>query len=257
MTKFRAGVLIIGSLLWDNDQRDRWRGERLNMAAAVGVRAQIRYGRLSRAVGRAGQYTMTFSTSAAFGAAYVVPCRKPLVNPEDLFEEAQHLALAEGFSDADFWPDWGAVTLLLRERNAQMSDIMRAWPRYFEARVDADHRVQTTCGPGELPQIDDRGFLRVEWPLDLERGESAACDMLLATANEPSIAKGRYASPSEIADSLVNAAHQASYFCNNVFRGIRTFQDVEIWNELRQRQPDWLNDALYQSLAQSLVNNTT
>jgi hypothetical protein len=44
-----AGVLIIGSLLWDSDkERPAWRAARLNVAAAQTVTAPIRYGRLSK-----------------------------------------------------------------------------------------------------------------------------------------------------------------------------------------------------------------
>jgi hypothetical protein len=41
----RAGIRIIGSLLWDNDKRSAWRKSRLCMDEEVLVKAPIRYGR--------------------------------------------------------------------------------------------------------------------------------------------------------------------------------------------------------------------
>lgn len=51
-----AGVLIIGSLLWDSEkERPAWRAARLDVAGAQTVTAPIRYGRLSES-----RYTMVF-----------------------------------------------------------------------------------------------------------------------------------------------------------------------------------------------------
>src|SRR6266436_291433 len=68
-----AGVLIIGSLLWDSEkERPAWRGARLNVAAAQTVTAPIRYGRLSES--RDNSYTMVFSRMCPAGQAKLVPC---------------------------------------------------------------------------------------------------------------------------------------------------------------------------------------
>jgi|SRR3990170_7778359 len=48
----RAGILIIGSLLWDNCQRDAWRRSRLCVDRAVHVKAPIYYGRRSNSRGQ-------------------------------------------------------------------------------------------------------------------------------------------------------------------------------------------------------------
>lgn len=56
-----TGILVIGSLLWDNDQGDKinhrsdWRNERLLQEEKIHVFAPIRYGRNS-----GGVYTMVF-----------------------------------------------------------------------------------------------------------------------------------------------------------------------------------------------------
>ena len=64
------GVLIIGSLFWDNSTRDEWRRDRLDLERRQYVRAPIRYGRQS--TGRGCSYTMVFSAGlceAEFGTA--------------------------------------------------------------------------------------------------------------------------------------------------------------------------------------------
>ena len=57
-----AGVLIIGSLLWDSEEdRPTWRDVRLDIASAQAVTAPIRYGRLSGKK-RGHTHTMVFSS---------------------------------------------------------------------------------------------------------------------------------------------------------------------------------------------------
>ena len=76
----RAGVLIIGSLLWDGRHgRPRWRQRRLDVSARQQVWAPIRYGRFSNC---RKTYTMVFSRlcyrQCCLGIAQVVPCVKPI-----------------------------------------------------------------------------------------------------------------------------------------------------------------------------------
>ena len=71
----KFGVLIIGSLRWDNDNRKNWREERLDIDQAVTVGAPIRYGR--RSSKRGCTFTMVFSNSCQpdhLGTALLVPC---------------------------------------------------------------------------------------------------------------------------------------------------------------------------------------
>lgn len=68
----RGGILIIGSLLWDNGQRDAWRRLRLRVGEKVYVKAPIRYGRRSQ--GRGNTFTMTFAHGGLHGQGVLVPC---------------------------------------------------------------------------------------------------------------------------------------------------------------------------------------
>ncbi len=67
----RGGILIIGSLMWDNDQRAAWRRSHLSVDDKVYVKSPIRYGRLSRT--RGNIFTMILGLDAAPGQAVIVP----------------------------------------------------------------------------------------------------------------------------------------------------------------------------------------
>jgi len=89
-----AGVLIIGSLLWDSEKgRPAWRDARLDVASAQAVTAPIRYGRKART--RGNSFTMVFSRQCPAGLAKLVPCSHTISTPQDLITEAEYLWKAE------------------------------------------------------------------------------------------------------------------------------------------------------------------
>src|SRR6266513_1828279 len=78
-----AGILIIGSLLWDSENgRPAWRDARLDMPSAQAVTAPIRYGKKART--RGNSFTMVFSRLSPPGAAKLVPCSHTISTPQDL-----------------------------------------------------------------------------------------------------------------------------------------------------------------------------
>src|SRR5262245_52210829 len=89
-----AGVLIIGSLLWDSEKgRRAWRDARLIVPLAQTVTAPIRYGRRSGT--RGNSYTMVFSRLCPPGGAKLVPCSHVISTLQDLIAEAECLWKAE------------------------------------------------------------------------------------------------------------------------------------------------------------------
>jgi hypothetical protein len=75
----RAGILIVGSLLWDpKREREAWRRSRLAIDRSVLVRVPIRYGRRSES--RGNTFTMTICIGGGLGQAVVVPCRRTLAD---------------------------------------------------------------------------------------------------------------------------------------------------------------------------------
>ena len=106
-----AGILIIGSLLWD-ERRGPWRDARLDMTSAQTATAPIRYGRLSES--RGNTYTMVFSRLCTAGHAKVLRCTRSVSTPAELIDEAEALWKAEQPS-ADpgrIAVNWGCVALL-------------------------------------------------------------------------------------------------------------------------------------------------
>ncbi|MGB7434356.1 MAG: hypothetical protein WBR26_05630 [Candidatus Acidiferrum sp.] len=232
-----AGVLIIGSLLWDAERgRPAWREARLDMASAQSVTAPIRYGRLS-GEGRSYTYTMVFSRLAGIGHAKAVQCSRSIVTPADLLAEAQALWKAEqpraaAGRIADYW---GCVALLCNPDRKVPENILKAWTDRVGREPDYG-KVTQTEEEGRL--IDENGLLLVDWPKLVETGEPLQLDLLLVTANDPAIDASRpdYPEVATIAGAWNAAASKyAEYFWKNAENGIRTFQDDEIRTVLRPR----------------------
>ena len=222
-----AGVLIIGSLMWDTG-RQAWRDARLDMTSAQTVTAPIRYGRLSGS--RGNTYTMVFSRQCKAGHAKVLRCTRSVSTPADLIAEAEALWKAEQPS-ADpgrIATDWGCVALLCNPDRKIPEDLLKAWAERVEREPNYG-RVSQTQGEGRL--IDKDGLLQIDWPRLVETRIPVQVDLLLVTANDPRISatSPNYPSVETIAGAW-NAAssRHAEYFWRNVEIGIHTFQDDEI-----------------------------
>ena len=165
-----AGVLIIGSLFWDSEQnRPAWRDARLNMATA-----------------QTYTYTMVFSRLAKPGQAKVVQCRHAISTAADLVAEAQALWKAEQPTAAAgrIAADWGCVALLHNPERKIPEEILKGWEK----------RVADEPGYGNVPQteaegslVSREGLLQIAWPRPLEGGIAVQLDILLVTANAPTL----------------------------------------------------------------------
>jgi hypothetical protein len=233
-----AGVLIIGSLLWDSEKgRPAWREARLDVASAQSATAPIRYGRLS-GKGRGHTYTMVFSRSAGIGRAKVVRCVHPISTPADLLAEAEALWKAEQPTAAagriaDYW---GCVVLLFNPERKVPEDLLKAWTDRIGREPDYGKMTQTEA-EGRL--MDENGRLLIAWPTCVDTGMPVQLDLLLVTANDPEISATRpnYPDVATIATTWnVAATKHAEYFWKNLDHGIRTFQDDEIRAVLNPRR---------------------
>jgi hypothetical protein len=218
-----VGILIIGSLFWDPD-REPWRRSRLFMEQAMTVQAPIRYGRLSE--GR-GHYTMVFSRLCDLGHAKVVPCR---ATAEDIIDEAEHLWAAERNRPLirRISANWGRVALLPHPDRDIPKTILRAWAARVAQEPTYTDVPQAT---GEGPLLSRSGILQIGWPRLVDPDEPAPLDLLLATANHPTLVgqPPEYADPARIA--LLwrgSAGGRVGYFVNNRQNGIVTFEDDAI-----------------------------
>ena len=238
---FSLGVLIIGSLCWDRAcHRKKWREKRLNWDRKQRVRAPIRYGRLSKSGSWGDSYTMVFSTRLGaedYGRAIVAPCSRRVRNAADLVDEAVHLWTAETPNGKN--PEcrvsakygWGCVGLLPNPHGCLPADLLDVWRQ----RVSGEPCYgKLDSAPGEDAAVDKRGILTIPWPKCTD-GSALEVDVILATATNPKIVKGSYATPDKIADAWNKSPESAKYFWKNRKNGIRTFEDDCIQKQLRAR----------------------
>lgn len=223
----RAGILVIGSLFWEND-RQEWRDTRLRVDDALDVRAPIRYGKIAKM--RGDTYTMVFSRGCTPGQAKVVPCQDEIRTAEDLVLEAEHLWAAErrAARNGRISADWGSVTLLPNPHRAIPRDILDCWAARVHCAKDYGNIRQA---PGEGSLIDEHGILQITWPPLIADNNPVPLDLLLATATQPDLSDDppRYPTPAMIAERWRNDREDnVRYFRNNVQTGIRTFEDDAI-----------------------------
>ena len=227
------GVLIIGSLYWDNSIREKWRQERLDLERQLCVRAPVRYGRQSKK--RGFSYTMVLSAGlreADLGTAIVVPFKS-----RNLFEEAKSLWEAEGGSGGDVSASWGCVGLLINPDTGLPPERRGRWSERWSKFVDGRPGYGLLAHAGDEPgAVDSAGFLAIHWPR-LVDDSPLMLDALLATATAPTLVHGtRYPSTSEVAKAWDTPKGRKSirYFRNNLKNGIETFQDECIEEHLRR-----------------------
>ena len=224
----KIGVLIIGSLYWDESQhRTDWRSKRLDCICWQRVRVPIRYGR--RSSGRGDSYTMVFSPGLReeqFGTAITIPFKS-----DNLLEEAERLWAAEDRVgrglNAGILAGWGCVALLEHPKAPLPPDVRERWT----TRVELERRyLKLVDVHYEAAAVDECGFLNIRWPRS-ENGSLLEMDALLATATCPTLNEcDDYPSPAEIAEAwnTVRGRKEIKYFWRNRAHRITTFQDADI-----------------------------
>lgn len=239
-TGLSLGVLIIGSLYWDTaDHRTGWRDRCLDLDGEQYVRAPIRYGRRSRS--RGCSYTMVFSSSLArdeYGRAIVVPCGRAR-NATELVDAAVHLWTAETSNGKNrhrrVSASWGCVAVLENPQHPLPTELRTGWTE----RVRQEQCYgQLNSAVDEDVAVDESGFLRIPWPVPCEDGAKLGVDVLLATATNPTIVRGRYPTAEQVADawSSPGGRKYVDYFVNNREHEIQTFEDGIIKTRLRTTQ---------------------
>lgn len=239
---YTIGVLAIGSLYWDNSIRERWRQSRLRKQDEISVAVPIRYGRLSKQGKRRNTYTMVFSSETlGLGKAKILPCANAVASIEDLESEARLLWAAErkcSRPDNTIASNWGCVALL-RNPNGNVDDeLLDDWAKHVANESDYQS-VARKIERGGL--INGSGMLQISWPGTVD-GDPMNLDLLLATANEPTL-EGHppaYPSAQTVALAWKRAVEERpddkpdEYFWRNRESGITTFQDDEIEKELNR-----------------------
>lgn len=228
-----VGILIVGSLYWDTHcNRTKWRHERLEIGASQGVVVPIRYGRRSQSRGKS--YTMVFSRSLlsdwdSMGKAVVVPCKRSVCCIKDFLQEAEALWAAERnvtTSNGRISADWGAVAVALNPDHTIPEEFLEGW----HARVSEETNYgQFDKAAGEEPIFNKKGILEIPWP-KCSDGAPLQVSALLATATNPTLINGKYATPRQIAAAWTtdSGSKYVEYFWKNRESAINTFQDGDI-----------------------------
>ena len=232
-----TGILAIGSVYWENNVREKWRQLRLKMDDVFSVSVPIRYGRLSTSEKRKNTYTMVFSSGLKqLGRAKVISCINHVSSVSDLVHEAELLWAAElnkSQPDGTLSRNWGCVALLLNPRRDIQPDLLTGWANRISRENNYGQLAHT---PEEGPLVIDRGLLQIPWPEMVGGGGPLPLDLVLATANEPTLEGNppdypctkRIALAWKKASEKYPSGKHADYFWNNKRNGITTFQDDAI-----------------------------
>jgi len=233
---FNVGILIIGSLIWDKrEHRESWRRDRLRVGPGIPVSSPIRYGRISGE--RTNTYTMVFSNAllpSQLGWALVLPCRCTVSNADQLVNEAQALWAAEQSKASTPGPisaGWGAVGLLLNPTQTALGELRTGWSHHVkdERQIYESFKHATN----ETAAVGSDGILSIPWPTS-ENGAPLNMDLLLATATEPCLTNGSYATPQAVAEAWKKAPKERRYFDENRRAGVTTADDYRIIKYLGQ-----------------------
>jgi len=235
----RGGVIIIGSLLWDNRNRQKWRENDLCLENRFKVYVPIRYGRYSctRKI-----YTMVFSNNCylkgyGLGTGWILPMKAEVDSFNELKKEAKKMGKAEGFNNG-FSSDWGSVALLLNPNKIIDDSIKEEWGKFMSDKIPgyflSDKKIKSEKFP-----IDFNGFLTIRWPEEvIQKNNIGKYDFLIATVTNPTLIDNKYPTVRKIANAMkkVNAY---SYFVKNREHEITTFQDERILNIISETK--WKN----------------
>lgn len=240
----KGGVLIIGSLLWQNhlnsDNEDNirklWRDRHLLMKQRIMVKIPIRYGRLSK---RDNIYTMVFSNSCARnkkGTGYFIPFKKtPISDFSDLLNEAREISIAEGMKgcflskmkDDNVWCVLGILMNPKIDKEIE-NNLLRSWTGNIEGQGEFD--PQDFKIGHEKTSIHKTGKLNIDWPISLDKRNNEilnSYDFIIATATRPT----DYPTI-ETLKVKVEDDKSRYYFIENYNSGITTFQDIEVINRI-------------------------
>jgi hypothetical protein len=237
---FKSGVLIIGSLLWDDHQgnhrnlRKHWRQKRLSVDKKIHVKVPIRYGRLSG--DNQKNYTMVFSKEAErsnqLGTAYVIPFKNKLVYFRSLHNQAGFLSEAEGKSNKKLVKGgedkWCVIGLLFNQQIAVNTKdyVLKLWQEKLSSHGLGDNYTNLKIGREESI-LSNRGEILINWPQPVDakfEKEMNSYDVIIATCTVQNL--DAYPTPSMMsANAKIDGR---KYFYNNIKNGITTFQDNQI-----------------------------
>jgi hypothetical protein len=236
--KLNSGVLIIGSLLWQDYTHEKgdnirlnWRNTRLSLADKIAVKIPIRYGRLSGSK-NSKVPTMIFSNKMQnkLGIGYVVPFKSVINNYDQLLCEAMELSVAEGMM-GNFVKDWGVLAYLVNE-NKINKETKKEIIKLFKQRKNQQFIPKEYKVGREKSCVTSSLKLDINWPQALIPSDQIKLnqfDFVLGTATNP---KNEVVTIDTIAKKIA-ADKDRRYFLNNISNGIITYEDFDIAKKIK------------------------
>jgi hypothetical protein len=226
---YRGGVLIIGSLLWEDSKiRQEWRSQNLNMEEKLLINLPIRYGRISKS--RSCTHSMIFSSECKMddkmGKGYFIPFKdnlniKQLIEQGKIFIDAEHNRITDL---TRFNWGWGCLGITVNP-NLQIEEannLKLEWKKKFGKGFNpGQYRIGQ-----EESIVSKEGVLKIEWQNELDE-----IDFVIGTATKPNI--DSYPNARKIALKMLINDYD-NYFKNNRRMSISTFQDLEVEAELNK-----------------------
>lgn len=244
--ELRAGVIVIGSLIWDpSDKRNKWRSE-LDLGKKVLVKLPIRYGRKSRQDGdRKGTYTMVFSNStkeqSKLGQGLIVPFKDIIASEQDLKKQALMLSYAEGISNKTISKEWGTVSIAINpfldvQRKKEIGNLWDQVTNSLNTLNGYQHpNINSFGDPHETKSITDT--LRLNIDLESLFSQCSDLEVLLAASNTIKLdndGTNAYPTVKRIAATIYENNYY-EYFLSNRLYSIKTFEDRKISKILKKQ----------------------
>lgn len=242
---FKSGVIIIGSLLWDDSvERVLWRKE-LDILNRKHIGLPIRYGRISSS--RENTYTMVFSnemnTIKNLGKGYVIPYKNIIKSEQDFKIQILKLAKAEKISTTRMSCSWGTVSILINPNINQIkkNQIKDYWIRLVDFTKETKSTTQKEPKIEKFGSKNENKCISKNWALTINldnqfNNELKEFDFLIATANsiEHKDNIEEYPTFKQIAKSIFDNNHY-DYFLRNRSEYIQTSHDKKIMKVLKKK----------------------
>lgn len=223
-TPLSGGLLIVGSLLWDeHETRVSLRDEVLNMQNATIVPAPIRYGRKSD---KRQTYTMVVSPfckdESRMGKGVLVSFAAKIRSTDELTNVAEKIIVAEHKEPVSLnrfnW-GWGCLAFLPNPVKTDKS--IGQLKEFWDTKIGNGFRASDYIITNEEELLTQQGELLLDW-----KKEYGDLDFLVVTATKPTV-------PSPTVQLLGAAyAKDNEYFASNRKAGIETYQDNEIQDHI-------------------------